>query len=65
MLCTIANNINDDTLQSINNLEKDLGKTLLAFSCHNLKPTQLSSDELKKIEEVEKKLGVSLVAIDN
>ena len=65
MLCSIANNINDETLQTINNLEKDLGKTLLAFSCHDLKPSQLSNKELEKVEEVEKKLGVSLVAVEN
>lgn len=65
MLCSIANNINEETLKTINDLEQDLGKTLLAFSCHNLNPSQLSSDELSKIEETEKKLGVSLVAVDN
>lgn len=65
MLCSIANNISDETLQAINNLEKDLGKTLLAFSCHDLNPSQLSSEEIKKVEEVEKKLGVSLVAVEN
>ena len=65
MLCSIANNINAETLKTIHDLEQDLGKTLLAFSCHDLKPSQLSGEQLTKIEEVEKKLGVSLVAVDN
>lgn len=65
MLCTIATDINDDTLQAINNLEKDLGKNLLAFKCHDLKPSMLSSEELSKVEEIEKKLGVSLVAVES
>lgn len=64
MLCSIANNINESTLKTIQDLEKDLGKTLLAFACHNLKPSALSSDQLQKVQEVEKKLGVSLVAVD-
>ena len=65
MLCSIANNINDDTLQAITNLEKELGKTLLAFKCHDLAPSLLTSEEIKRVEEVEKKLGVSLVAVEN
>lgn len=64
MLCSLANNMKEDSLQAINDLEKDLGKTLLAFRCHDLKHTLLSSEELAKVEEVEKKLGVSLVAVE-
>ena len=51
--------------KSINALEKELGKTLLAFSCHDLRPSGLTGDELSRIEEVEKQLGVSLVAVDH
>lgn len=65
MLCSIANNVNEDTLTTITSLEKEIGKTLLAFKCHDLKPSQLSDEELSKIEEIEKKLGVSLVAVEN
>ena len=64
MLCSIATNVNDSTLQAINDLEKDLGKTLLAYKCHNLKPSTLNDEELSKVQEVEKNLGVSLVAVD-
>ena len=64
MICSLTNNINETTLKTITDLEKDLGKTLLAFSCHTLNPSTLSADELKKIQDAEKNLGVSLVAVE-
>lgn len=64
MLCSIATNIDASTLQTIGDLEKGLGKTLLAFKCHDLKPSMLSAEELSKVQDVEKKLGVSLVAVE-
>jgi len=64
MLCSLATKVPDETVAAINSLEKDLGKTLLAFQCHNLKPSDLSEAELKRIQEVETKLGVSLVAVE-
>jgi hypothetical protein len=65
MLCSIATNVNESTLQAINDLEKGLGKTILAFNCHDLKPSALSAEELSKVQEVEKNLGVSLVAVES
>ncbi len=64
MLCSLATKVTDETMAAINALEKDLGKTLLAFQCHSLKPSDLSQDELQRIKEVETKLGVSLVAVE-
>lgn len=64
MLCSLATNVEQSKLQTITDLEKDLGKTLLAFTCHDLKPSALSSDELSKVQKVEKNLGVSLVAVE-
>lgn len=64
MLCSLATNVNESTLKTIHDLEKGLGKTLLAFNCHDLKPSTLSEEELNKVQEVEKKLGVSLVAVE-
>jgi hypothetical protein len=64
MLCSIATNIDASTLQTISDLEKGLGKTLLAFKCHDLKPSMLSAEELGKVQDVEKKLGFSLVAVE-
>jgi hypothetical protein len=64
MLCSLANNVDSSVLKTITDLEKDLGKTLLAFACHDLKPSELNVDQLSKIQTVEKKLGVSLVAVE-
>ena len=64
MLCSLATNVDNTILKTITDLEKDLGKTLLAFKCHDLKASMLSMDQVNKIQEVEARLGVSLVAVD-
>jgi hypothetical protein len=64
MLCSLATKVSDETVAKINALEKDLGKTLLAFQCHNLKPSELSESELQRIRKIESELGISLVAVD-
>jgi hypothetical protein len=51
-------------LKSIQNLEKEIGKTLLAFNCHDIKPATLSENELSKIQKLENHLSISLVAVD-
>jgi microsomal dipeptidase-like Zn-dependent dipeptidase len=40
MLCDIARNLEDDKLQRIKTLEKDLGLTIVAFSCRSLEPAR-------------------------
>jgi hypothetical protein len=65
MLCSLATDVNDSTLQTISSLEKGLGKTLLIFKCHDLKPSALTNKELSKVQDAEKKLGVSLVAVED
>jgi hypothetical protein len=64
MLCSIATRVDESKLQVINDLEKDLGKTILAFQCHQVSPSRLSTEELRKIQEVETRLGISLIAVD-
>ena len=64
MLCSIYTEMTPETYQKISALEKDLGKVLLAFRCHDMKPSELSDSELQKIREVETQLGLSLVAVD-
>ena len=63
MLFSLATDMNDATLQTISDLENGLGKTLLAFKCHDLKPSSLTDDELIKIQEAEKEIGISLIAV--
>lgn len=65
MLCSLANDVNDATLKTIIDLEKELGTTLLAYKCHDLKPSSLNEDQLQKIQKIEKDLGVSLVAVES
>lgn len=64
MLCSLSTKLSESSLQAISELEKSLGKTLLAFSCHELKPSALSDADLRRIQEVEAQLGVSLVAVE-
>ena len=62
MLCSFS--ILDNTnLEAIQALEKELGQTLLSFSCHDIAPAVVDDDALSKINELEKKLGVVLVAV--
>lgn len=65
MICSLSNNLDNTALKTIADLEKDLGKTLLSFSCHALNPSSLSADQLKKVQDAESKLGVSLVAVES
>nr|WP_321465966.1 hypothetical protein [uncultured Desulfobulbus sp.] len=65
MLCSFANNVEEPILKKINELEKDLGKTFLAFQCHDVKTTMLTAAELNKVQQMEKELGLSLIAVEN
>jgi hypothetical protein len=50
-------------LDSIQSLEQELGRPLLAFSCHDIRAAELQEEELTKIKDLEAKLGIYLVAI--
>ena len=58
-----ADYIDDKDVNQIKVLEKELGKTLLAYYTPP-KPANLTDAQLKKIDELEKKLCVRLVAYD-
>jgi hypothetical protein len=62
MLCSIAK-LEGKDLATIKSLETKLGKTLLAFGCHEAEPAHLTEEELKTIQSEERKLGLSLVAV--
>ena len=62
MMCSLAN-LEQEKLNAVLALEKELGRTLLAFSCADLNPAPISEQELNKIKAAEQKLGVSLVAV--
>ena len=53
-----------DELKEIQNLEKELGVTLLAFSCPETKlAPNLTDEQIKKIREIENKVGMILMAV--
>jgi hypothetical protein len=63
MLCSLSN-LDPNKIDSIQTLEKETGKTLLAFSCKDIKPSMLTEEQLAKIQDLEKELSLSLVAVD-
>lgn len=63
MFCSLSS-LGTEKIKAIQNLEKELGKTVLAFSCHDIKAAQLSAAELQKIQDLEKKLSLSIIAVD-
>jgi len=62
MLCSLAS-LDKEKVEAIQALEKKMGKTVLAFSCRDLKADILKDDEIAQIKEAEKRLGLSLVAV--
>ncbi len=62
MLCSLAR-LDNEKIASIEATEKKIGKTLLAFSCHDIAPAKLTKEEITAIGEAEKKLGIVLVAV--
>lgn len=55
--------VDEAKVKKIEELEKKLNVTLLAFSGQDIKNAKLTSDDLKQIEEAEAELGLSLVAV--
>ena len=62
MICSLSK-LDAPKIERIKSAEKDLGKTILAFTCHDIAPAQLSPAELAKIQAVEKEIGLTLVAV--
>ena len=62
MICSYAV-VDGDKLKALQNLEKDLGQTLVAVSCHEMKPAQLTAGQLKSIKDLEEDLGVVVIAV--
>ena len=58
---TYANYIDNDGVSRIQELEKELGMRVMAYSTPSV-PSDLTSEQLKKVEQLENKLCVRLVA---
>jgi len=64
MLCSISTNLDSNKIDKIQNLEKEIGKTLLAYSCHDSGIAAIDDNSLDKIRAAEEELGVVLVAVE-
>ncbi len=62
MICGYAK-LDQDKINALQGMEKDMGTILLAFSCQAIKPAELTSEQLERIKEVEEELGVVIVAV--
>ena len=58
-----ANYVGEDGVAAIQALEKETGKTIIAYPNPPL-PAELPKEQIDKIRELEKKLCVRLVAYD-
>lgn len=63
MLCSFSN-LDENALKSIQALESEIGKSLISFSCQDVKYAALDDDVLEKVKKLEKELSVSLVAVE-
>lgn len=62
MVCSLSK-LDEGKINAIKSAEQKIGKTILAFNCHDIAPAELSNDQIAQLNEVEKKLGVVLVAV--
>ncbi|MBT6177693.1 MAG: hypothetical protein HOI23_10645 [Deltaproteobacteria bacterium] len=62
MICSISS-LKPEQLTRIQNLEKEVGQTLLAISFNEVKMSNPEQEALKKIQAVEAELGVVLLAV--
>ncbi len=62
MMCSLAS-LEPKNLKAIQSLEKELGKPLLAFSCHDVDAAELKDDQVARIRKLETELNVYLVAV--
>ena len=55
MICEIARNLAGERLETIEALERDLGLTLVAFSCRELEP-----DREERLRQIMEQFGLQL-----
>ena len=63
MIFSVAQ-ITADQLHTIQDLEKQTGRCIVALSSLPGEPSQLTDDELTSLQNAEKDLGLTLVAVD-
>ena len=63
MITTLSMNLGEDTLKDVQNLEKEIGCPILAFSYYDLEPAQIDEEKLAKLQEYEKGKCIGLLAV--
>ena len=63
MITTLSMNLGENTLKEVQNLEKEIGFPILAFSYYDLEPAKLDEEKLAKIQEYEKGKCICLLAV--
>lgn len=63
MLCSYAN-LDDDRVEQIKALEKEIGKTMVAMACWDAKTSDLTEEQISKIKMLEKSTGMVLLAVN-
>lgn len=64
MLCAISPKLTEQHLSALQNLEQELDRPVLALSCQQAPPAQLTAEQVQKLQEMEKKLGMTLLAVE-
>ena len=64
MITTLSTNLGEDTLKDVQNLEKEIGCPILAFSFYDLEPAKLDEEKLAKLQEYEKGKCIRLLAVE-
>ena len=62
MICSYPS-IDEKKLKNLQQLENETGCTLLALSCQDMKPAQLTSEQLERIKSLEEELGIVVLAL--
>lgn len=62
MICSLSK-LDEKKLTDVQAMEQKMGRPLLAYSCHDILPAELTEQELSQLSDLEKKLGIYLVAV--
>ncbi|MFP4630433.1 MAG: hypothetical protein ACLFMQ_06870 [Desulfohalobiaceae bacterium] len=64
MLCAISPKMSEQDLSTIQSLEQELGRPVLALACQQTPPAQLTAEQVQKLQDMENKLGMTLLAVE-
>lgn len=62
MICSLSK-LDEKKLADVRAMEQKMGKPLLAYTCHDVLPAELTEQELSQLSNLEKTLGIYLVAV--